>query len=312
MRVLTLGETMGVIATPGIGSFRVGSPAVIGFAGSESTVAIGLARLGVDVTWVSRLGGDSFGAMIAASLTAEGIRVVAEVDAARPTGLMTKENRTPTHQRVTYRRAGSPASRLSPADVPTGALDVDHVHLTGITPALSPSAAETVQYVIGEAKRRGIPVSFDVNYRAGLWARAEASATLAPLLADVDVLFAGDDEAALFVDVSDDPAVTAARLGKLGPREVVLKRGTRGAVTLVDGAAYSAPARTVTVIDTVGAGDAFVAGYLAERLRGEDPAARLNTATITGAFACMSAGDWDGLPTRAELSLLDTEEQVLR
>lgn len=312
MKVVTAGEAMGLVATTDDGLFAVGGAARVGFCGSETNVAIGLARLGIDVTWVSRLGDDTFAGLIRRTLAAEGVTVVAGTDRGRPTGLMTKESRTPSHQVVTYRRAGSPASFLSPADLPDDLLDdADLVHVTGILPALSASAAHTTRHLVAEARRRGIPVSLDVNHRSKLWSRAAAEETLRPLVADADVLFASVDEAELFVHGSNDLEELARGLQALGPSEVVLTRGGDGALAF-DGTLHVADAIEVPVVDTLGAGDAFVAGYLAERLGGDDLPARLRTGTIAGAFACMSSSDWQGAPTRAELTLLDAVDPVGR
>jgi 2-dehydro-3-deoxygluconokinase len=143
-------------------------------------------------------------------------------------------------------------------------------------------------------------VSIDVNYRAKLWSRFEAAAVLRDLVSLADIVFAGPDEAALFVD-GDDPV---GGLAKLGPAEVVVKDGGRGCIAQIDGARHAVPALPVTVVDPVGAGDAFVAGYLADRLAGAPPEQRLTTAIAAGAFAVTVPGDCEGLPDRAELAAL--------
>jgi 2-dehydro-3-deoxygluconokinase len=98
----------------------------------------------------------------------------------------------------------------------------------------------------------------------------------------------------------------------MGPAEVIIKLAAEGAYALVDGREYQAPAVPVPVVDAVGAGDGFVAGYLADRLAGRSPEERMQTATAVGAFACTVAGDWEGLPRRDELTLLTTQETVTR
>jgi 2-dehydro-3-deoxygluconokinase len=122
-----------------------------------------------------------------------------------------------------------------------------------------------------------------------------------------DIVFAGPDEAGLFV-AGDDPL---AGLAKLGPTEVIVKDGARGCHAQIDGVRHEVPALPVTVVDPVGAGDAFVAGYLAERLAGEPPGQRLATAIATGAFAVTVPGDCEGAPDRAELAAL-TGDNVRR
>ena len=310
MTVITLGESMGLVAS--LSTFTQSAAAEVGFCGAESNVAIGLARLGHDVTWFSRLGDDSFGRLISTSLTGEGVRVRADVDTSRPTGVLLKEQRTPQSTLVTYLRAGSAASALQPELLDPEALGgINHLHLTGITPALGPGPAATALALLSTARERGATVSFDVNHRSRLWSAHEASTALAPFVRGADVLFAGEDEAALFV-APGTAGELCRRLADLGPSEVVLKLGDRGALALADGAEHSAAARPVAVVDTVGAGDAFVAGYLSARFDGLSVPERLHRGTTTAAFACLSSSDWQGAPRRDELGLLDATEPVTR
>jgi 2-dehydro-3-deoxygluconokinase len=146
-------------------------------------------------------------------------------------------------------------------------------------------------------------VSLDVNYRSKLWAPDVARALLADLAGRCDVLFAGVDEAALVLcSVEADARVLATELARLGPREVIVKDGARGCAAVIDGDELVVPAPPVPEVDPVGAGDAFVAGYLAERLAGEPPSVRLRTATAMGAYAVTVPGDCELLPTRVELA----------
>jgi 2-dehydro-3-deoxygluconokinase len=151
-----------------------------------------------------------------------------------------------------------------------------------------------------------------MNYRAALWSREEAARTLRPLAEQADVIFAGLDEAALLVD--EESADDAARtLASLGPRTAVVTLGARGAVACVDGDLLSAPAVPVTAIDPIGAGDGFVSGYLAGLLAGLAAEGCLDLAVRSGAFAVTVEGDWEGLPSRAELALLDVAAgEILR
>ncbi|MEV6495417.1 PfkB family carbohydrate kinase, partial [Actinoplanes sp. NPDC051633] len=137
-----------------------------------------------------------------------------------------------------------------------------------------------------------------VNYRAKLWSRFDAAPVLRDLASRADLVFAGPDEAALFVG-DEEPL---AGLARLGPAEVVVKDGARGCTALIEGSRYALPAPAVTVVDPVGAGDAFVAGYLADRMAGAPPEARLRTAIAVGAFSVTVPGDCEGLPRREDLA----------
>lgn len=311
--VVTLGETMALIRADQPGPLAHTPALGLGIGGAESNVAIGLARLGTDVAWCGRVGDDALGVLVQREIRAEGVQTHVRVDPDAPTGLMIKERRTPATQKVAYYRAGSAGSRLTPDDVPAGIVeDADLLHVSGISAALSSSARATLLDAVDRARSAGVWVSFDVNHRASLWSAAEAGTFSRDLLERVDLVFAGEDEAALVVGPHRRAEDAAAELAALGPREVVVKRGAQGALSLVDGEVHIAPAVPVDVVDTVGAGDAFVAGYLAERVAGGSPAARLALGVTTGAFVCLTPGDWEGLPRRAELSLLTDREPVRR
>ncbi|AGL19908.1 sugar kinase [Actinoplanes sp. N902-109] len=297
--LVTFGETMGVVAADSIGRLQHARGFTFGIGGAESNVAIGVARLGGSATWLGRLGPDAAGELIEHRLRAEGVETVVLPDPSF-TGLMVKHRRTGSVLHVDYHRAGSAGSRLTPADIPPALVrSAGVLHVTGITPALGDTARATVFHAVETARAAGVPVSIDLNYRAKLWSRFDAAPVLRDLVGRADVVFAGPDEAALIVD---GPPV--AGLAALGPAEVVVKDGARGCEALLDGYHHQVPAVPVTVVDAVGAGDAFVAGYLAERLAGAGPPARLATAVAAGAFAVTVPGDCEGLPSRDDLRLL--------
>ena len=311
MRLVTIGETLGVVATSGPGPVGSGAAARLGMAGSESNVAIGVTRLGADATWIGHVGDDPFGRLILRELRAEGVDVRGNV-LAQPTGLLIREQRTLGHADVTYHRTGSAGAQLSPADIPDDVLvGADLVHISGITAALGDGPAAAADRLVTMAKDAGIPVSLDVNYRARLWTQDAATQALRPLLARADIVFAGEHEAALFTSHTETGKIARA-LSDLGPRTVVVKLGAKGSQAFRDGLDYVQPAIPVAVADTVGAGDAFAAGYLADLMAGLDPAQCLATAAVMGAFAVSTIGDWEGLPRRDELSLFASTEETQR
>jgi 2-dehydro-3-deoxygluconokinase len=303
--LVTFGETMAALFAPGIGPLRHQGRLAVHVGGAESNVAIAVARLGGAAAWIGRVGNDEFGDLVLAQLRGEGVDVRHAVrDPQAPTGLLVKTRRTATVTRVLYYRAGSAGSRLTPLDLPVDLIRAAGVlHVTGITPALSPSARAATFAAVEEARAAGVPVSFDVNHRPSLWRDTDPGPVLAELATRSDVLFAGEDESAALGATGEARDVVAA-LAARGPTSVILTRGARGAVALAEGRLVEVAPHPVTPVDPVGAGDAFVGGYLAELIAGSDLETRLATAAACGAFAVTVPGDWEGLPTRADLALL--------
>lgn len=304
MSVITLGESLGLLVASRIGRLELVPSMDLGFGGAESNVAIGLARLGVPVTWVGRLGDDALGRLVERQLRAEGVVPVVTRDPDAPTGLMLKERPTAGASAISYYRAGSAGSRLGPAD-----LDLDRVraarvlHLTGITAAVSESARRALDAAIDAAHRAGAVVSFDVNHRSRLWDAEQAVPVYRSLAARADLVFAGEDEAELLTGERGLTAQAEA-VAAMGPAQVVVKRGEHGAVGFEGGERAEVPAFAVQAVDTVGAGDAFVAGYLAELIAGEPLPERLRTAAACGAIACTAPGDWEAAPDRGAIARL--------
>ncbi|UZX01371.1 sugar kinase [Arthrobacter sp. CDRTa11] len=305
MDVLTFGETM--IA------FRADRPLALNpnisatIAGAESNVAIALARLGHSVQWAGRVGNDAGGALIRRTLRAESVgQDHVTTDPFRQTGILIFEKRLPDVTSVDYYRQNSAGSALSSDDVVPALAGRPHIlHITGITPALSDSAAEAVLRAASAAQQEGATVTLDVNYRSKLWTREEASAALSALVPHVDVVIGSADELDLLIADPDSEADAVSALLSLGVREVVLKRGAGGATLSSRHGTVHSPARPVTAVDSVGAGDAFTAGYISGLLTGLTAEGRLRLANTLGAFAVTTKGDWEGLPTLDELALLD-------
>lgn len=311
---VTVGETMASFRAAG--PLRLGGTAMLSIAGAESNVAIGLARLGHVVRWAGRVGDDELGELILRTLRAENVDVsYAATDPARPTGLIVFEPGAGHLMRAHYYRANSAGSAVAARDV-LAALDPPPrvLHVTGITPALGQGAAEAVLTAMRYARPAGTRVCLDVNYRSRLWAPEQARAALRSLAPYADILIASVDELPLLAQDADplpsDPAEdhpgalarTARQLLGDVTAEVVITRGAAGATVITTGQVVSLPAHRVPVADVVGAGDAFAAGYLSGYLDGLGTSARLARAITTSAFAVSTMGDWEGLPTRADLT----------
>ncbi|MBA2952019.1 sugar kinase [Streptomyces himalayensis] len=310
--LVTVGEVLAVLAATDTGPLALGSDLRLGLAGAESNVAVGVSRLGGSATWIGRVSDDALGDLILRELRAEGVTTVAARDPA-PTSLLLRERRTATHSRTRYYRTHTAGSRLSEEDIPEALVAGSAaLHITGITPALGEGPSRAVTRAVDIAVASGVPVSLDINYRSLLWGEAEARCTLLPLLRRSDLVFAGPHEGRIMAPDADGPEELAKDICDLGPAGAVIKLGAEGAYALLDGRSYRQPAMPVTVHDSVGAGDAFAAGYLAGLLAGEPPELRLRTAALLGAFAVSTTGDWEGLPRRSELGLLDHYDDIVR
>jgi 2-dehydro-3-deoxygluconokinase len=305
--LVTFGETMAVVRSDSPGPLQHNDTLRLSCAGAESTVAIGLARLGQHALWVGRTGDDELGELVRSSLRGAGVEVSGSVDAQRPTGLLLRSARTARLTRVHYYRRGSAGSALTFDDLKEPlARRPRMVHATGITPILGTETRSATLEAISVARESGSVVSYDVNFRSRLATVERAAGITRQALDKVDILFCGADEISVLALALGEPSATADDLLRSGlPFELVVKRGSRGAAAAVAGSSASVDAVEVPVRDVVGAGDAFVAGYLSAHLDGLPLEARLHRAVVLGAFCVSTHGDWEGLPTRAELDLLD-------
>lgn len=287
--VVTFGETM-IQLSPLDQALAEAASLMVGVAGAESNLACFLAAVGHRVCWVGDVGDDPWGERIVATIGGYGVDVSrVERRAGAATGLYVKEP-APSGTRVHYYRAGSAASRLGVADrarLPLAGARV--LHVTGITPALSASCADLVDKAISLARSIGVTVSFDVNYRSGLWSSAvEAAETLARCASAADIVFVGRDEAEAVWGTRTPGDV--ARV--LGVRHLIVKDGAVGATSFRIGRRpVFEPAPVVDVVEPVGAGDAFAAGYLDAVLRGAGEGARLRQGHRVAAVALGSHGD---------------------
>lgn len=302
---VTFGETMVLLTNIDTAPLRHATHLKVGIGGAESNTAIGLIRQGHQAAWMGRVGDDEFGKLVLTTLRGEGIEVgSATVDPEAPTGLMIKGPRSSLVTDVVYYRGGSAASRLHPdhlnQDLITGA---KVLYVTGITAAIGESARETVMAALETARHAGVMIGFDPNYRAALWGPEEAANWFREIAALSSVVLAGVDEAALmFGDGS--PEHLARQLSGDGSRDALIKLGAEGTLGVINGEMLAASTPVVEALDPVGAGDAFAAGYIAGLLEDQDVATRLERACRTAALAVASRGDWEGLPTAAEI--LDT------
>jgi 2-dehydro-3-deoxygluconokinase len=273
--------------------------------GAESNVACHLAGLGLRAAWASAVGDDPFGRAVVRAVAGYGVDVShVAVDPERPTGVYFK-----TPDGVRYYRRGSAASGMGLAVLAGLPLDgVDLVHTSGITPALSDSCLALMRALLGAP--RPFLASFDVNWRPALWAGRDP-ALLRDLAALADVVLVGADEAEALWGVTE-PAAIRAVLPE--PPALVVKQAERGATLIEgDGPAVYQPALRVDVVEPVGAGDAFAAGYLAALLAGAPPLRRLRAGHLRAAAVLRTRDDvGTPLPPGLAASLLDAGEDDWR
>lgn len=263
--VLCVGEAMVLLTPADARRLDRTERLAISIGGAESNVALYLSDLGVRAAWLSHVGDDPFGRRVVAALRSTGVDVShVEVRPEAPTAVYFKDpdgDDTAVH----YYRRGSAASRMGPESLGDEVLSAARVvHMSGITPALSDSCAAMVDRAAARCRALGTAFSFDVNHRPGLWPAAEAAPVLRDLARRSDIVFVGRDEGERLWGTPTAEAI-AEHLGLDGT--LVVKDGAVGATEFREGRRAFLPAPEVEVVEPVGAGDAFAAGYLAAWLR---------------------------------------------
>ena len=305
--IVTIGETMVLLyGEDTTAPLRFGERLKLDFAGADSNFAIAMSRLGYRSAWISRLGDEPLGDLVLNAIAREGVDVSRVIrDPTRNTGLYLKHHDATGATRIQYYRRGSAASNLQPDDLsPDHFRDARLVHLNGMTFALSESCARTMRRAVELTLDSGAMISLDLNLRLQLWSIESAREAIGPVIQKSSAIFGTEEEFLDYFGVSDiDEALGAAVA--LGPRIAAAKMGPDGAVALVDGlrfahGGYNAPA----VVDVVGAGDGFDAGFLASYLRGLSPYECLRRANLCGACAVATPGDFQGYPTLEEMERL--------
>lgn len=270
--------------------------------GAESNVASHAAHLGVSSAWVSVLGEDVLGYRIRRSIEHHGVDVRwVTSDSKAPTGVYFKD---PGHGVLYYRR-GSAASQMDPATVASVPLEsAAIVHLSGITPALSESCANLVEAVYERVAASGAALSFDVNYRPSLWPTDSAAPTLRILANRADIVFVGLDEAEALWGCGTPDDVRAMLPDTV---RLIVKDGDVGATEFSDGTRVFEPAIPTEVIEAVGAGDAFAAGYLSAALEGSTTRDRLRAGHERARLVLLSTSDFVADPGSADSAPTCTE-----
>ncbi|WEJ88108.1 MAG: sugar kinase [Klebsiella huaxiensis] len=304
--VITIGEAMAMFVATETGELAEVEHFMKRVAGAELNVATGLARLGLSVGWVSRVGEDSFGRFVLNALAKEGIdaRGVSK-DGRYATGFQLKSKvENGTDPIVEYFRKGSAASHLSPDDFNEAYFaSARHLHLSGVAAALSESSYALLAHAARTMKAQGKTLSFDPNLRPTLWkSEAEMVEKLNQLAFQADWVLPGLKEGMILTGQQTPEAIADFYLTR-GVRTVVIKTGSDGAwYKTADGEQGAVAAIKVdNVVDTVGAGDGFAVGVISALLEGQPLRQAVQRGNKIGSLAIQVQGDSEGLPTREAL-----------
>lgn len=281
--VVTLGEAMLRLSPPHYNRLEQADSFDAKIGGGEFNVAVGVNRLGLTSSWVSKLPTNPIGRMVRNKAREQGVDTSGIVwSKAGRVGIYFLEfGATPRASSVLYDRAGSAVSTLEPGEVDWKSVfnGCKVFHTSGITPALSKSCADATLEAMKAAKAAGAEVSFDVNYRGKLWTEEEAGKCLVPMMEYVDILITTEEDTGKVFGIREADYQTVAR--KLVERfnfkvvaitlreDLSVLRNNWSAFALSNGQLHNGPTYTVEIIDRVGGGDSFSAGFIYGYLTGD-------------------------------------------
>lgn len=269
--VVTLGETMLRLTPPDLKRLEQTTSLDIEIGGSESNTAVGLARLGLRVAWLSRLTNNPLGRLIERTIAGHGVDtgLVAWAEDDRVGLYFYEEGKAPRGSKVYYDRANSAFSSITSADLPPGLFQAGQarlLHLTGITPALGPKVAETAQVALQRAKGAGWKFSLDLNFRSRLWTPAQAYEGCQPFAQAADLLLTPIGDARLIYNLPAEasPEQILDELAHRYPQAtIVLTLGKEGALGREPGGeTFRQGVFLAEEVGRLGGGDAFAAGLL--------------------------------------------------
>ena len=326
--VVTFGELMLRLGPPGFERLLQSPMLCATFGGGEANVAVSLAQFGLDSCYITRLPANAIGDAAIRALRAEGVRTDRIVRGGSRMGIyFTETGASQRASTVLYDRANSAIS-----EIPPEAVDWDTVmkgaawfHVTGITPALGANASAATVLAVGAAKRAGARISVDLNYRKKLWTQPQAQQTMRPLMREVDVVIANEEDLQCVLGIDVEGAdVTSGTLDvgayraaaervtrELGPsmvaitlRESLSASDNGWSAVLWDGKTMHESQRyTVRLVDRIGGGDSFAAGLIYGLVSGRSNDAALRFAVAASALKQTIPGDFNRI-TVAEVDTL--------
>lgn len=303
--VLLIGEPMGIFTATDYGNLTDVDLYKRGVSGAEANVSIGLARLAIDVDFVTRVGDDPFGQYIVEYLKEENVGInFINFDEVHRTGLQLKEKIEKGDPKTAYFRKNTAFQKLTLDHIEEiDFSNIDLVHVTGIPPAVSSSVREATFYLIKKAKEEDCLITFDPNIRESLWESETAMKfVLNELAAHSDIILPGIDEGKMLTGYNFPEEIADYYL-ELGAKGVVIKTGSEGAfVKEKNGELKNIPGYKVeNIVDTVGAGDGFSVGIISGYLDGLTLEEAADRGNAIGSIQIQHPGDNDGLPDQNQL-----------
>ena len=314
--VVTFGEIMMRLATPGFLRFSQASHLELTYGGGEANVAVSLTNYGIPAWFVTRLPKNDMGQRAINELRGLGVGTEFIVRGGERIGIYFLESGASQRaSKVTYDRAHSAIAGIKPGDI-----DWDNVfagskwfHWTGITPALSDSAAAVTREACIAAKKNGLTISTDLNYRKKLWSREKAGEVMGGLMEYVDVCIANEEDAESVFGIKGSE-VTSGQI-EHGQYEDVARQLTERfgfkqvAITLREsfsashngwsamlytgGKSYFSRRYDIAIVDRVGGGDSFGGGLIYASLRGDGPEKAINFAVAASCLKHTIPGDYN-------------------
>lgn len=270
-----------------------------GCGGDTSNAAVAAARQGARVAYVTALGDDPAGARFFELWAREGVDASAvRRDPHRPTAVYFVTHGPRGHEFLYYRKH-SAAAGMTAADVPAAMIrQARMLYASGISQAISDSAADAVFHAIAVARAAGVRVAYDTNYRPRLWPPARAAAVVHAAIALSDIALPGLEDAQVLTGLTDPDAIADFYHG-LGPGIVVLKMGAQGALLRTRDQRLMLPAFPCAPVDATGAGDTFCGAFLARLIAGDSPETALRYAAAAAALQTEGYGAVAPIPHAA-------------
>jgi 2-dehydro-3-deoxygluconokinase len=290
--LVTLGEVLLRLAVPSPGRFETARVLDVQFGGAEANVAAACSRLGLRTAWISALPDNAWGDRVRRELIGHGIDCthVQTLPGTRLGLYFIEYGVAPRPAHVLYDRRESAFSRLTPDSIDWRPIrDARLVHITGITPALGEHARKITERIFEEASA----VSFDVNYRAALWSPTDARRFVESVLPTARYIFLGRNEAQTVFGLNDAPEAVLDVLSRRAPQATIaVLQGSDGSTVLDKGRVWRPSVRhSLQMVDPIGAGDAYAAGYLWASLTGQGSQEAIDIATTVATLKCSTWGD---------------------